>query len=94
MLTRKVMADTGPQLNKNYWFAAILGFAMFAGLAFILLNSGAAFMTPPELAANIDPVTELGITLVSPNAYILPFELASVLLLAALIGAIVVAWKK
>ena len=39
-------------------------------------------------------VAELGIALVSPNAYLIPFEMASVLLLAALIGAIVVAWKK
>jgi len=37
---------------------------------------------------------QLGEALVSPNAYVLPFELASVLLLAAMIGAIVVAWKK
>jgi NADH:ubiquinone oxidoreductase subunit 6 (subunit J) len=36
----------------------------------------------------------LGEVLVSPNAYVLPFEVASVLLLAALIGSIVVAWKK
>jgi NADH-quinone oxidoreductase subunit J len=39
-------------------------------------------------------VRELGIALVSPNMYVLPFEVASVLLLAALIGAIVVAWER
>jgi len=94
MLTRKVMEDSGPQLNKNYWLAAVIGFAMFAGLAFVLLNSGAAGMTPPTLATGTDPVSDLGVALVSPNAYILPFEMASVLLLAALIGSIVVAWKK
>jgi NADH-quinone oxidoreductase subunit J len=36
----------------------------------------------------------LGQALVSPNAYAIPFEVASVLLLAALIGAIIVAWDK
>jgi NADH:ubiquinone oxidoreductase subunit 6 (subunit J) len=36
-------------------------------------------------------VEVLGSLLVSPNGYVLPFELASVLLLAALVGAIVVA---
>jgi len=41
-----------------------------------------------------DPLTQLGQALVSPNAYILPFEIASVLLLAALIGAIVIAWER
>ena len=40
------------------------------------------------------PLADLGVALVSPNAYVLPFEVASVLLLAALIGAIVVAWDR
>jgi NADH-quinone oxidoreductase subunit J len=39
-------------------------------------------------------VRELGIALVSPQGYVLPFEVASVLLLAALIGSIVVAWER
>ncbi len=92
MLTRRVMQDTGPQLNKNYWVAAILGGALFLGLAFILLNSPTtAFEMPPITS---DPVMDLGIALVSPSAFLIPFELASVLLLAALIGAIAVAWKK
>ncbi|MCP5094551.1 MAG: hypothetical protein GY943_03235, partial [Chloroflexi bacterium] len=37
-------------------------------------------------------VEALGVSLVSANALVLPFEIASVLLLAALIGSIVVAW--
>jgi NADH:ubiquinone oxidoreductase subunit 6 (subunit J) len=36
-------------------------------------------------------VTQLGIALVSPAAYVVPFEVASVLLLAALIGAVAIA---
>jgi len=36
----------------------------------------------------------LGQALVSPNYYVIPFEVASVLLLAALIGAIMVAWER
>ena len=39
-------------------------------------------------------VQALGIALVNPDAYILPFEVASILLLAALIGAVVVAWDR
>jgi NADH-quinone oxidoreductase subunit J len=94
MLTRKVMTDTGPQLNKTWWLSALLGVVLFVGLAMILVNSGAGQIDLPNLATNVDSVSDLGIALVSPNAYILPFELASVLLLAALIGAIVVAWRK
>ena len=48
----------------------------------------------PFLADSSATITALGIALVSPNGFVLPFELASVLLLAALIGAIVVAWRK
>ena len=46
------------------------------------------------LATRPDPLQMLGTALVAPNGYVLPFELASVLLLAALIGAIVVAWDR
>ena len=94
MLTRRVMTDTGPQLNKTWWLSALLAIVLFVGLALILVNSGAEQVDLPQLAVDADPVTELGVALVSPSAYIIPFELASVLLLAALIGAIVVAWKK
>ena len=94
MLTRKVMKDSGPQTNANWVVAALLGAVLFVGLAYLLGNSSAATMALPEMAANMDPVVQLGEVLVSPNAYVLPFELASVLLLAALIGSIAVAWKK
>jgi len=94
MLTRKVMEDTGPQVNSNWGWAAVLGAVLFAGLTVLLLNSGAADMALPAVAADFDPIVELGQRLVSPNAFVLPFEVASVLLLAALIGAIVVAWDQ
>ncbi|MGH2606900.1 MAG: NADH-quinone oxidoreductase subunit J, partial [Anaerolineales bacterium] len=48
--------------------------------------------TPPALAR--DPstmVVELGRALVEAEGFVLPFEVASVLLLAAMIGAIVIA---
>jgi len=92
MLTRRVMKDSGPQVNANWRWAALLGILLFVGLTIILINSGAEEATLTTLTT--DPVIELGKALVSPNAYVIPFELASVLLLAALIGAIVVAWKK
>lgn len=94
MLTRKVMEDTGPQVNANWGWAALLSLLLFGGLTTLLLKSGAESVALPDLAANFDPIVELGQQLVSPNAYVLPFEVASVLLLAALIGAIVVAWEK
>jgi NADH-quinone oxidoreductase subunit J len=93
MLTRKMMQDSESQLNNNYPIAALLGIVLFAGLAVIVLNSGAGDLRLPSLAIDADPISELGIALVNPNAFIIPFELASVLLLAALIGSIVIARK-
>ncbi len=46
------------------------------------------------MGERFDSLQALGVALVSPDAYVLPFELASVLLLAALIGAIVIAWDR
>ncbi len=94
MLTRKVMEDSGPQLNKSAWLAAVLGFALFLGLTFMLSLSGVNAVPLMPLTPGADMVADLGVALVSPQGYLIPFEVASVLLLAALIGAIVVAWKK
>jgi NADH-quinone oxidoreductase subunit J len=94
MLTRDVIQEGRSQFNKNVVVAAIMGITVFAGLTILVLNSGAGGAAQPVLDPRVDPISQLGLALVSPNAYIIPFELASVLLLAALIGAIVVAWKK
>jgi len=92
MLTRRVMKDEGPHLNQTWWLSALVAVVLFVGLFLIITNSGASASAMAEISS--DPVADLGVALVSPNAYILPFEIASVLLLAALIGSIVVAWKK
>ena len=94
MLTRNVGKAEEVQVNKNWPVAALFGFLMFAGLAVILIFSGRGNATMPFMTDSGEIVNILGQALVSPNGYVLPFELASVLLLAALIGAIVVAWRK
>lgn len=93
MLTRRVMEDTGPQTN-NLW-------GVSAGLALITLGALlAAFRLVPALQQvnavvaipSADAViSNLGFAFVDPNQYLLPFELASVLLLVALIGSIAIA---
>jgi len=94
MLTRGVGQDKETQVNKNWPVAAVFGFAMFFGLALMLIFSGRGNATMPTFAADSSTtITALGVALVSPNGYVLPFELASVLLLAALIGAIYIAWR-
>lgn len=94
MLTRRMMQDTGPTVNQGWGLAALISFALFVGLTW-MLSTWIGFNTNlPQLSASTDSLQQLGQALVSPNAYILPFELASVLLLAALIGAIMIAWER
>ncbi len=94
MLTRRVMKDTGPQTNPGWWLAALIAILLFAGLTAMLWTWPGFFTALPELPENVDPVRALGTALVSPDLYVIPFELASILLLAGLIGAIVVAWER
>jgi len=94
MLTRKDMRDQGPQMNANWWFGALLSVLVFAGLFFLLQGWSGLSTTAsalPEGFNNI-AIAELGDALL--NAYVLPFEVASVLLVAALVGAVYVAFNR
>ena len=94
MLTRKDMRDQGPQTNRNWWFGALIAAGTFAGLFFLLQGWNGLSRTAADFPSGFDAVAELGNALVSPNAYVLPFEVASVLLLAALVGAVYVAFNR
>lgn len=94
MLTRKVMQDTGPQNNTNWAIGAVVAVVFFVGLIVMLIKVPGIQSLAPEMAADADTLRQLGVQLVSPDAYLLPFELASVLLVAAMIGAIYVAWER
>lgn len=92
MLTRKELRDSAKSLNDSWGWAALFAALGFGGLVMLLRQwAGFSQVGPADLPADMDMVTELGTALVSPDAYILPFEVASVLLLAALIGAVYVA---
>jgi NADH-quinone oxidoreductase subunit J len=94
MLTRKDMRDQGPQMNPNWWVGAVLAVLVFAGLVFLLLSWGGLSATAADMPADFDTISALGNDLVSPDAYVLPFEVASVLLVAALVGAVYVAYNR
>jgi len=94
MLTRKIAQDSGPRFNENWVWAIVVAVVVFAALVWILMGWQGWSTQLAPLGPAADPLRELGIALVSPNAYVLPFELASVLLLAALIGAVMVAWER
>ena len=94
MLTRRVMKETGPQSNSNWWLGVIIAGFLFAGLVVVLVNWSGFSSTAPVLSSTSGQITELGLALVSPDQYVLPFELASILLVAGMIGAIYVAGEK
>jgi NADH-quinone oxidoreductase subunit J len=94
MLTRRIMSDTGPQHNGNWPWAVLIAVVIFGGLVWVLSAWSGFTATAPLLSPRADPLVQLGQALVSPNAYVIAFEVASVLLLAALIGAIIVAWER
>jgi len=94
MLTRKEMRDRGPQLNSAWWLSAIIALLTFGGLIWILQSWGDFARLPADFPTGFDAVGLLGNALVSPDAFVLPFEVASVLLLAALVGAVYVAFNR
>ena len=94
MLTRKDMRDQGPQMNQGWWAGALIAVLVFAGLIFLLQGWNGLSRTASAIPAGFDAVAELGNALVSPDAFVLPFEVASVLLVAALVGAVYVAFNR
>lgn len=94
MLTRKEMRDQGPQMNQNWWAGALLSVFVFVGLFFLLQGWSGLSRTASEMPVGFDAISELGNALISPDAYVLPFEVASVLLVAALVGAVYVAFNR
>lgn len=94
MLTRKDMRDQGPQHNPGWWVGALIAVLVFVGLFALLQGWTGLSGTVAELPAGFDQISELGNALVSPDAYVLPFEVASVLLVAALVGAVYVAFNR
>jgi NADH-quinone oxidoreductase subunit J len=94
MLTRKELRDRGPQLNPGWWLSAVLAALTFGGLFAMLQGWSGYSKAAAALPAGYDSVNQLGNALVSPNGFVLPFEVASVLLLAALIGAVYVAFSR
>lgn len=93
MLTRREMRDTGPGLNKNWWVSALMSLLTFGGLAFLLSNWSGFSQTSASLPSGFDAVSVLGEALISPDAFVLPFEVASVMLVAALVGAVYIAFN-
>ena len=94
MLTRHVTGEGVRQLYQRWWIALLVA-AMLFGLLILptVYNYNWSVVTPqPGQPEAIATSLELGKAFM--QEYLLPFELASVLLLVALIGAIVIAFEE
>jgi NADH-quinone oxidoreductase subunit J len=94
MMTRRLMKDSGSQVTSNWWIAGLVSLVLFGGLSWMLASWYGFTTTLTDLPAGSDPLQQLGVALVSPSGFVLPFELASILLLAALVGSIMIAWDR
>jgi NADH-quinone oxidoreductase subunit J len=94
MLTRHVTGEGVLQLYNRWWIALVVAAALF-GLLIVptVLRYDWQVVAPQDgQAAPIAASVEIGRAFM--GEYLLPFELASVVLLVALIGAIVVAFEE
>ena len=91
MLTRREMMEKGTQTRSNWWLPALLGLLILGGLVFIILGQPIFAQQADALPTGVDTLRDLGNALVSPDSFLLPFEVASILMLAALVGAVYVA---
>jgi NADH-quinone oxidoreductase subunit J len=91
MLTREMMNPNVVGRNRQWWAAALVAVALCGVLGQVVLNHewGAVPGPVPEHSIAI-----LGTTLVDPEGFALPFEVASLLLLVALIGAVTIARER
>lgn len=101
MMTRRLMNTTEPAFNAQWTLAIVASVVLLSLLVFTIIRVwGPNSVLLPITEKGIDEqtmasvnasVSTMGQFFVSADRYVLPFELASVLLLAALIGAIVIA---
>ncbi len=96
MLTRITGQRITNPTNRQWWVAVII--CAFLGACIVYAATFSQRMIPnasngvSQLPANVNNVARIGQLLYSPTtySYVLPFEIASLVLLVAIIGAIVI----
>jgi NADH-quinone oxidoreductase subunit J len=84
------------QFNRQWIVGALVAVAIFAALLLVIIKLGtgdAPYWSPDAVAQELPGpgIVALGADLVDPGRYVLPFEVAGLLLTVALIGAISIA---
>ncbi|TAK12961.1 MAG: NADH-quinone oxidoreductase subunit J [Anaerolineae bacterium] len=94
MLTRNVTDDeSGHPFNANVRLALLSAVFVFS-LLVVTLGGWAQFSAIAPFANTSGAVAQLGEALAAADGYVLAFEVASMLLLGALVGAIFVVWPR
>ncbi|MCK5795023.1 MAG: NADH-quinone oxidoreductase subunit J [Anaerolineales bacterium] len=89
MLTRRLMSKDMEERNQQWIWAALGALLLFGVLGWLVYNANWPVI---EAAVPKEPITLMGEELLS--TYVVPFEIASVLLLAALVGSILIGREK
>jgi NADH-quinone oxidoreductase subunit J len=90
MLSRRIMSSDKPAFTQQWALGlVVVVIPLFVLLAVVLLQVNWPIAWVEQAPA--DAIAGLGEALVSPEGFVLPFEVASILLLVALVGAIVIA---
>ncbi|HHH41362.1 MAG TPA: NADH-quinone oxidoreductase subunit J [Chloroflexi bacterium] len=87
MLTRGMMRQRMPRVNEQWWLAGLLALVLLVVLGWLVWQQPGV---TPRAAVPEDSLNRLGLVLVDPEGFALPFEVASVLLVMALIGAVTI----
>lgn len=104
MMTRRIMAATEPAFNSQAGMSLVTAVLVFLVVVWTVTKFSEVLPQIAQKQVGTKPVSlemmpyiqnsiaGMGKAFVDPNGFVLPFEIASVLLLAALVGAIIVAW--
>jgi NADH:ubiquinone oxidoreductase subunit 6 (subunit J) len=93
MLTQNPNSRSSNPLNRQSLIAAFIAVAMCAGIIFAFSQNGAFAGASSQAVTNgAGTVVNIGNLLYSPTgfSYVLPFEISSLVLLVAIVGAIVI----
>jgi NADH:ubiquinone oxidoreductase subunit 6 (subunit J) len=91
MLSHRIMSADFRARNEQWVMGLIAAVGLFAVLVFVLLS-----VQWPVAEASVPggAISKLGQALIGVDQFMLPFEVASILLLVALVGAVVIAREK
>ncbi len=94
MLTQRSLENQGKHLNTSTLITLIVILVIFSGLVLSIRQWTPIFGLTSTLPVEHFDLGNLGLALTDPQSFALPFEVTSILLLAAMIGSIYIAYER